>query len=351
MDLLPERANGGVVGASDTLVEVLPLEASDSPPPMGEAIPSAEQEDPLSAPPQTKLKVGFLPSASAGTQGLPAQSTLEQALLLMLSNQRSEIPIIDEPSTLHGVVSYKGMGHAHAANKQQTLENAMDCDPEIVHIDDDLLEVTPRIVAHGYALVRDADGSYCGIVTVDDLAQQFVTMAGPFFLVGEIERRLRRLLNKTYSEADFRALTNQKHDSADGLTFDQYKQLISPEQRWQMLAWNIDRKLFLEHLDTACIVRNQIMHFRPTPMTDAEHVAGLRDVEDEAVAEGVAVAAVEVVEAGFLHVGGQGDGFAGFGDAEVLVGCDDQSGVRDLLGVQGLAVHGRAGGEFAEAGV
>lgn len=68
-------------------------------------------------------------------------------------------------------------------------------------------------------------------------------------------------------------------------------------------------------------------------------------------AEGVAVAVVEVVEVGFLHGGGQRDGLARFGDAEVLAGCDDQPGVGDLLGIEQLAVEGRAGGEVAEAGV
>jgi len=259
------------VGASGTLVEIVPLDALNTPPPADEAGPTDEHEDPLGTPPQAKLKVSFLPSACAGTNGLPSHSTLEQALAKMLISQRSQIPVIDEPSTLHGVVSYRGMGHAHAANKQQTLDNAMDCDPEVVGVNDDLLEVTPRILERGYALVRDVDGSYCGIVTADDLARQFAVMAGPFFLVGEIERRLRRLLNKTYTKADFRALTNQKHDSADGLMFDQYKQLLSPEHRWQMLGWNIDRTLFLGHLDTVRNVRNQIMHFRPTPMTEVEH--------------------------------------------------------------------------------
>ncbi len=263
-----------VNGPSDTLVEIKELPAPDAQSAADAADTAdstSEQADLLDAPPQAKLKVGFLPSAGTGPRALPGQSTLQQVLGQMLISQRSQIPIIDGPSTLHGVVSYKGMGHAHAANMEQTLENVMNCDPEVVRFEDDLLEVTPRIIEHGYALVRDADGNYCGIVTVEDLAAQFVTMAGPYFLVGEIERRLRRLLNKTYSEADFLALTNQKHGNADGLTFDQYKQLISPPQRWQMLGWNIDRTLFLGHLDTARIVRNQIMHFRPTPMTEAEH--------------------------------------------------------------------------------
>ncbi|WP_034267085.1 CBS domain-containing protein [Actinospica robiniae] len=259
------------VGPSDTLVEVVSLESLSASPTAEESVLTDEQEDPLSTPPQTRLKVSFLPSARAGMSSLSSQSTLEEALVHMLIGQKSEIAVIDEPSTLHGVVSYRGMGQAHAANKQQTLMNAMDCEPEVIGVNDDLLEVTPRILEHGYALVRDVDGSYCGIVTADDLARQFAVIAGPFFLVGEIERRLRRLLNKTYTKADFLALTNQKHSSADELMFDQYKQLISPAHRWQMLGWNLDKKLFLDHLDAVRKVRNQIMHFRPTPMTDTEH--------------------------------------------------------------------------------
>jgi CBS domain len=269
------------VGPSDTLIEVVPLGTPGAQPPADESAPADQttaDEDPLSAPPQSKLQVGFLPTARSGTNGLPSQSTLEQALALMLIGQRSQIPVIDEPYTLHGVVSYKGIGQAHAANKQQTLDNAMNCDPEVIRVSDDLLEVAPRILEHGYALVRDADNSYCGMVTVDDLARQFLVMAGPFFLVGEIERRLRRLLNKTYAEADFRALTNQKHGTADELVFSQYMQLISPVVRWQKLGWNIDRQLFVAHLDIVRKVRNQIMHFHPTPMTEAEqiHLKALR---------------------------------------------------------------------------
>ena len=259
-------------GPSDALVEVVSLDIPSSPPSADEPADQAvTQDDPLSTPPQSKLQVGFLPAARSGTKGLPSQSTLEQALAMMLIGQRSHIPVIDEPYLLHGVVSYKGIGQAHAANKQQTLDNAMDGDPQVLSVNDDLLEVAPRILEYGYAVVRDVDNRYCGMVTVDDLARQFLTMAGPYFLVGEIERRLRRLLNKTYTEADFRALTKQKHGSADGLMFDQYKQLISPKERWQKLGWNIDRQLFLEHLDIVRQVRNRIMHFHPKPMTEPDH--------------------------------------------------------------------------------
>lgn len=107
------------------------------------------QEDPLGNPPQGRLQVGFPASARAGVNGPPPQSALGQALARMLIGQRSQIPIIDEPYALR----------RRAPCRQQPLRHSH----------------------------------------VDDLAQQFLAMAGPFFLVGEIEWRLRRLLNKTYT--------------------------------------------------------------------------------------------------------------------------------------------------------
>ena len=115
-------------------------------------------------------------------------------------------------------------------------------------------------------LVSDYNGDICGIVTTADLTEQFRLLAEPFFLVGEIERRLRRCIDKAFSAEDLQCV-GKSITSVNDMAFGQYVRFLRAEGIWPRLGWQIDCTLFTERLDHVRQVRNEIMHFRPDPLT------------------------------------------------------------------------------------
>lgn len=49
----------------------------------------------------------------------------------------------------------------------------------------------------------------------------------------------------------------------DDLTFGDYCQLFGREGTWGKLGLNIDRGVFVRHLEKVRIIRNEVMHFSP----------------------------------------------------------------------------------------
>ena len=87
------------------------------------------------------------------------------------------------------------MAKAALWKKDFTLVDAM-VSVEPVGLDASLIELVPRINDVGFVLVRGEDSSLCGIVTSADLGVSFADLAKPFFLLGEVEKRLRYVLNR-----------------------------------------------------------------------------------------------------------------------------------------------------------
>ena len=48
---------------------------------------------------------------------------------------------------------------------------------------------------------------------------------------------------------------------AGDYTLRDYWYLMRPEENWAKLAWNVDREYFLDCLDKAVEIRNDLMHF------------------------------------------------------------------------------------------
>jgi len=61
---------------------------------------------------------------------------------------------------------------------------------------DDLFDLVPIIVSEEYIYYRDNIQQIKGIVTATDLAQTFQDTTGYFLRIGEIESRLRGLIDK-----------------------------------------------------------------------------------------------------------------------------------------------------------
>jgi hypothetical protein len=139
----------------------------------------------------------------------------------------------------------------------------------VAEVHQQLLAHLPTVTKNGYLLIRANNGTFCGIVTTADLSGRFETMARPFFLVGDIEVRLRKCLAVLDEETIARAQRFGKTGKITDLTFSEYKTLIDNEINWKRIGWaGVPRDQFVHRLDKIRRIRNDIAHFRPEPLSE-----------------------------------------------------------------------------------
>ncbi len=115
-----------------------------------------------------------------------------------------------------------------------------------------------------------------GIVTAADVTNEFGALAAPFFLIGEVERRLRSWLRRSkFPIEDYRAARFEGDEGRDisgpeDLTFSEIERLIEVPDNWKKIPWDLERKIFLERLGEVRAVRNSMMHFSSDAPSEAD---------------------------------------------------------------------------------
>ena len=203
---------------------------------------------------------------------------LEVATTIMLLNDFSQLPVMTGDRDVKGVISWKSIGMG--ASKSVPCEFVRECMDSTVReiaIDAPLFDAIENIAKYGYVLVRREDKVITGIVTTSDFANQFKQLAEPFLLVGEIEGHLRELVHGKFTIEEMREASNEKPvgGSAD-LTLGAYCRLLQQREHWERLDLGVDRKTFIERLDSVRKIRNDVMHFNPEGL-DPEHLTELNN--------------------------------------------------------------------------
>lgn len=194
---------------------------------------------------------------------------LQRARIVMLERNFSQLPVMSGPYVLKGVVSWQSIALAHAGGKCDTLADATLPAPE-VSIEAELLPTIPDINRHSCVFVRDTDQKISGLVTAADLSLEFGRLTGPFLLLGEIERRLRRSVDRMCpTVGELRGATGySKAKAPDDLTIGQIIRVFKEPERWARPKWELPHDGFVEKLDEIRRIRNDVAHFRPNPLTD-----------------------------------------------------------------------------------
>jgi len=213
------------------------------------------------------LAVSNLPSASAGVVSVNPQSTLEQATTLMLLNDYSQLAVMAGTRNLRGAVSWKSIAQARLVSASATLEDATVRAFE-VPAEQDLIDVLPILPMHDFVFVRDSMNLISGIITTTDVVEAYDQLARPFFLLGELDQLLRRVISQTYSFDDVKDVSASGSGalSFDDLTMGDYQRILENPSRWAELGWPLDRPSFIGRLDELREVRNDVMHFNPDPV-------------------------------------------------------------------------------------
>lgn len=229
---------------------------------------TSEPEDPTQ-------RIGRLPSANIRPISVNPNSTVAEAVTLMLLHDFSQLPVMQGERSLKGAVTWQSIGTKLALGRscvsvQDCLENAVVMESSV-----SLFSAIPTIVERGFVLIRDDQNAISGIVTTTDLSLQFRQLAEPFLLLGEIERHLRRLSDGRFSADELRSARDpgdSARDVADlsDLTFGEHIRLLENPERWSALMLNIDRGTFVKHLNEVREIRNDVMHFDPDGTAPSE---------------------------------------------------------------------------------
>lgn len=224
----------------------------------------------------SKLEAANHPPVSVGPD-----STLGEAVTIMLTNDFSQVPVMPSERDVKGIVTWQSIGSRLALGRDaSTARDVMDAAAEI-RSDSSIFAAIPDLVEHGYVLVRGPDGRIVGIVTSSDLSLQFRQLAEPFLLLSEIENRIRNIIASHFNPAELAGVRDpdddeRKIESVDDLTFGEYIRLLEEPDRWGRIAMRVDRKYFIESLDNIRRIRNDVMHFDPDGIPPEDTVA-LRD--------------------------------------------------------------------------
>ncbi|MFD7912562.1 CBS domain-containing protein [Streptomyces sp. NPDC059752] len=220
--------------------------------------------------PETGLTVGNLPSALSDVTSIPPDATYEQAITLMVINDYSQIPVINGRN-LRGAVTWKSIARARHANPDATFSDAIIPAREVSY-DHDLIDILPALAEFEFVLVKDQTQKIAGIVTASDVAAAYGSLASPFFLVGELDQRLRRIIMRNFELSDVQHHCDPQGQrdlsSFDDLSIGDYQRVLENPKLWDRLGWPLDRKVFCKRLDEIRIIRNDLMHFNPDPLPD-----------------------------------------------------------------------------------
>lgn len=227
-----------------------------------------------SSPVAVTLTIRSLAAATRTVAFVDRNQTLDQARGLMLRDDFSQIAVVSSgPRNPVGAVSWESMAKAALRKPDFSLADAT-IQATTVKLDDNLITLVPTIVEQGFVFVIAEDKALCGIVTTADLGDQFATLAKPFFLLGEVERRLRHIIDGVFSAEELAGIQDPDDpraiSGAGDLTIGEIQRLLEQQVNWERLAWPVDRGLFTKQLNAVREIRNEVMHFSPDPLDDEQ---------------------------------------------------------------------------------
>ena len=252
-----------------------------------EVPPEPGQEDPNPLP-QDEVdaidpvaRVRMLPAANRAPVRVNRDSRVAEAVTLMLMNDYSQLPVMQNDRDVSGLVSWRSIGRRRVRNGPcEFVRDCMEPHTEVGDTDP-LLDAIATIVREEVVLVRAGDRRITGIVTTSDLSIQFHELAEPFLLLAEIENHIRRFIDRQFEAEELGAARNPEDDGREvegvaDLTLGEYIRFLEDPNNWERLALDLDRAQFIAQFHRVRRIRNDVMHFSPDA-TSPEDLECLRD--------------------------------------------------------------------------
>jgi hypothetical protein len=193
---------------------------------------------------------------------------LEVATTTMLADDLAQLPVMIGRRDVKGVISWKGIGKRLALGRQRgTVNDFMDRHAE-VEMTDALSTLIERVAEHDYVLVRDRSRGnvIVGSVSARDLNEQLHNLSRPFFLIGEIEKHIRFLVQPCIAPEDFAdALDSDDSGTpvrpSGNLSLGECQRWLGKQDNWAKVGIALDRAEFVNRLEEVLAIRNDVMHF------------------------------------------------------------------------------------------
>lgn len=212
---------------------------------------------------QPTVRIDSLEAAHKPPVSVKPDHPLEKATTIMQYRNYSQLPVMVNDRDIKGVISWRSIGEAYAHGcNPSTVKDCMEKE-HVVEATMTLSDAASEIYRHDYILVRGHDKKITGIVTAADIALQFRQLAYPFLLIGEIEAHLRSIIHRKFTVEELRDIAKSEKDiyGPDDLTFGDYVELFSSQEKWNIVELPFDRKEFVLQLDKIRTIRNNIVHF------------------------------------------------------------------------------------------
>ncbi|WP_330443845.1 CBS domain-containing protein [Flavobacterium sp. C4GT6] len=217
-----------------------------------------------------------------GLISVTRDTTIQEAITLMILNDFSQLPIFSHPKgEVDGMISWKSIGRNLGLGKTCVTVNDCKEDIAILKYDTPLFEAVKDVLDKEVVLVRKKDKTISGIITTTDIGEEFISLAEPFLFIEQIENHLRRLLHEKFSPDEIQFNSNYEEKVKEikklsDMTFGQYVRILEHPDRFHKLGLNIDRSLFVKQLEEVRLIRNDIMHFDIANKNDIRHIEVLK---------------------------------------------------------------------------
>lgn len=235
---------------------------------------------------QSDYQIEMLHAANRKPIYVTGGDPLAKAVTLMLANNFSQLPVFNNNSLTKplGFISWKTIGEKFVGNSM--FDRKMDAnlkvsefiqkDIVVLSKNETLFYAINQIAKHDFLLVHDGTSKQeiVGIITTNDLTEQFEKLAKPFLLMSEIENNIRKLLNMAHLTQEKLAtakITTDKRiiTTVDDLSFSEYITVIAKFWDELTITW-LDKSIFIEKLEKIRELRNHIMHFNPNGLNNED---------------------------------------------------------------------------------
>ena len=206
-------------------------------------------------------------------------ATIGEAITLMMLKGVAFLPVVQGKRDARGIVTWRAIAIHLALSDGASIDDQVTkimTPVKIVERDERVLDVTPHILEQGCVLLADEKRILVDIVTRADLGAGFEKRAQPFFLLDEIEQRLRELIERgEFTPSEMNEVADDPEgrrgvESVHDLTFGEYHRLLSDDDSWNRIGVKLQRKVFLKEIDAVRKIRNSTMHFDPEGLSDEE---------------------------------------------------------------------------------
>lgn len=226
------------------------------------------------------LTLGYLVGKKKPLIWVPPSATLAKVITEMEINDFSQLPVLADPYTLHGAVSWESIARWRRRPKAGApmLSDVIYTRARVFDYDVRLLDVLDVLQEEEFIFVRDFDRKITGIITAADVVETYDETATPFFLIGEVDQELRQLLRNAFDLDTIRRVCRSGNgiSSFDSLTMYHYETVLNDPDCWAKLAWGLDREVVITRLSEIRHVRNRVMHFN-ADLVDPDDVKKLRN--------------------------------------------------------------------------